>query len=178
MNMLPSLNTCAHIETNAFVLLQQLAIPHAYACASEDGSKVAIISRSNGISLQTGSAPYTDAALLVKSGWATWERGKTSGRNRLALTESGRALAKHHTNLGIDTHLEIAPQQLDATLDKKKQLDFKESTIHVLYPTTNINVTQSIPRKRSQNLHSADILPFRVYRFPNKQRITRSAIEA
>lgn len=74
-------------------LLRQLGGQNAYGTAGDltPPGRIDLYATRNGVTLKAGSAARADAQELVSAGLAEWIRGKASGRERLEITQAGRA---------------------------------------------------------------------------------------
>ncbi len=93
-------------ERSALPLLRALAVDGAYGFeeAHGAGSRLAVASRRNGVSVRSGSFPVASAEWLVAAGLAAWEASQTRGAvRRLAIAGAGEArLAREDAPEGVD----------------------------------------------------------------------------
>lgn len=92
----------------AMGLLAALADTGAYGCVDDEGrgERLIVAAPRRGISVRVASFPVAAGKALCADGLALWARGARSGRERLEITEVGRArLARESAPDGVDPFL-------------------------------------------------------------------------
>ena len=77
----------------ARALLRALAIPAAYGWIGDanGAERLIVAARRNGVSVGSGSFDVEWASAVCSAGLAEWSKGAVSGRERLEITDAGRA---------------------------------------------------------------------------------------
>ncbi len=110
----------ASLEAGALRLLKGLSAQGAYASPDslDDGGALNVFSSPKGVSLRSGRASAGDAREIVAHGLAEWTGGEVSGRQRLTLTDAGRAhllraMARPGTDPFLAQHRRLEPRDVE-----------------------------------------------------------------